>query len=230
MAITAVGSFYNTGGTGVNTLPVTTVNIGDVMMFSTSILDTVITSTGVSGGNVTGWTRIVSPIADNTASFTSDLWMGKVSTVGTATITTTWSGDVTGQALILDAQQFTAGLGAATVWAVDGVQAAGQVNASSTTVAYPPLTASGGGRLYYGYAVSSGSGSAGSTPGFSYGVDLFACVATWNVAVSGAVSPTATQSSAATSDAVAAILTATSPALSPPYPGLLVSRLRPYFG
>src|SRR6185312_13177821 len=121
-------------------------------------------------------------------------------TTGTSSIRVGYSASVGSSDVELVAQEFTAGLGSATVWAKDA--AAGQNNASSTSIAYPSLTASGPGELYVGYARSPYSESAGSTPGFTYHQSLEANTVVFDPSVSGTAAPTATQSPAGTSAAV----------------------------
>ena len=92
-----------------------------------------------------------------------EIWTGKVTSTGSSTITFTWSGTVTGHYEEYGVQEFSAGLGANTAWALDK---SGTVNgASSTTVPFPSLTPSGPGELYFGYTVSQQRGHGGEHVG-----------------------------------------------------------------
>src|SRR6185312_9767393 len=156
----------------------------------------------VTGGGVTSWTKLVS-FHDNSGR-DIELWLGTVTTTGTSSIRVGYSASVGSSDVELVAQEFTAGLGSATLWAKDA--AAGQNNASSTSIAYPSLTASGPGELYVGYARSPNSESAGSTPGFTYHQSYEANTVVFDPNVSGTAAPTATQSPAGTSAAVGALI------------------------
>ena len=82
-------------------------------------------------------------------------------------------------------------------------------NASSTTLAFPAATPAASGELYFGYAVSRRHPRpAGTTPGFAYTPSTLGNMTAYDADVSGAVSPTATQSPADTSSSVAVLLRA----------------------
>ena len=69
--------------------------------------------------------------------------------------------------------------------------------ASSTSVPFPNLTATGTGELYVGFSVVTDTATAGSTSGFTYDVTSDANVFAYDTNVSGTVAPTATQAPAA---------------------------------
>ena len=148
-----------------------------------------------------------------------EIWYGKVTSTGSSTVTFTWSGTTTAHVLEYGAQEFSAGLGAATVWATDKT---GTLDgASSTSVPFPSLTPSGSGELYFGYSAVAGTASAGTTSGFTYGVTAEANAVAYDTNVSGTVAPTATQSPAGTSSSVGVLLSASSGA-PPPAPTVTV--------
>ncbi len=139
-AINSVGSFSSKVGTGLSTLAVSPQSVGDVLAVFAE-RSTTGTLTSVSGGGVTTWTKGVQFAGSVGAD--EEIWFGKVTTTGSSTITFTWSGTTSGFYEEYGAQEFTAGLGANTAWALDK---GGTVNgASSTTVPFPSLTPSGPG-------------------------------------------------------------------------------------
>ncbi len=94
------------------------------------------------------------------------------------------------------------------MWGIDS--ASGTSNASSTTVAFPRLTPNQASELYFGYAAVANTGADGATPGFSYATTSDADVTAFNSNVSSTVQPTAKQSPAGFSGAVAVLITASS--------------------
>ena len=143
-----------------------------------------------------------------------ELWYGKVTTTGASTVTFNWSSSVASDSNEYGAQEFSAGLGASTVWAIDK---AGSLNgASSTSVPFPSLTPSAAGELYFGYSLVANTAAAGTASGFTYAVTAEANAVAYDTNVSGAVSPVATQSPAGTSSAVGMLLSASTGAPPPP--------------
>lgn len=206
MAITHVGTFASnavtTTGT-TNALSYTTVNLGDVVMVTSATSSATVGISTLSGGGVTTWNKIVL-LSGN------DLWWGKVTTVGAVTLTATYSASIAASSL--SAEQYTNGSGSGTTWSV--VTSASHSGASSTTMTYDSMTATAAGQLWFGYAVPSTAGSAGSTSGFTYQVDnaTFASVIAYSVlGASGTVTPpTAPDSPAGTYVTVGAIMAASS--------------------
>ncbi|MCW2767566.1 MAG: hypothetical protein JWO11_3525 [Nocardioides sp.] len=232
MAITPVGSLRDSYATSQATLSVTPVNVGDAWLLSVFIVNTSISTTAVSGGGATGWTKVAPTTAASNGVGNFELWLGTIGTAGASTITLTYSASITGTDVELDAQEFSSGLGAGTVWAKDGSQAGFNNNASSTTIAYPTLVPAGSGELYFGFMISyAGGTSAGPTSGYSYFTTSNGDQVAYNGNISASTSPTSSTPSAGISFGDGVLITASVAATaSPPYPGLLVSRLRPYFG
>jgi hypothetical protein len=204
--ISAVGGLANVQGSGVSSLSISPKSQGDALVLSVKITSATATVTSVTGGGATAWTRLVS-FQDNT-SRDLELWLAKVSATGTSSITVGFSSSVATNSVELTAQEFTAGLGSSTSWTKDS--AAGQNNASSTTIALPPLTPTGTGELYFGYSRSPGEVLAGSTTGFTYDPTADGNMVLFDPSVSSAVAPTSTQSPANTSSAVGALIKASS--------------------
>ena len=202
-SISPVGVLASNSGTGLTTLALSPATAGDAMILEVWANSSTATVTSVSGGGST-WTRL----EQYQNSFPSDeeLWLGTVTSTGTSTVTVGFSTSVASDHVELSAQEFTAGLGASTVWGRD--KAGSQSNASSSTVALPSLTPTGSSELYFGYGGVANSASAGSTSGFAYAITADNNVIAYDTNVSSSVSPTASQSPAGTSFALAALVTA----------------------
>lgn len=209
MPISGVGTFHSTSGTGITTKSVTTVNAGDLIVFYTLIAGVALTATALSGGTADagGWTKRVEFACSN--GDTIGMWTARVGTPGTADVTVTWSGSPAGAFIGFGDKQWTAGLGAGTVWALDGT-ATGQNNASATTCAYPTKVPGGSGRLYAGYGVGhSVALVAGSTSGYTYHVDAISNCFAWNPNVAASTTPTTGTTAPQASSAIGMLLTAT---------------------
>jgi len=194
---------YTNGGT---VLTVDPQMIGDVLVVTVDSHAPFAVSS-VSGGGVATWKRAVQFVS--TRSHDIEEWFGTVTEAGTSDIDFTWpSPGVDGFWTEYTSQEFTAGLGATTVWAVDNGQAESLNGPSSTTIAYPTLTSSRPADLYYGYAGMPNPGSAGDTPGFTYEVTEGENVICYDSSVSGTVSPTAAQSPAGVTEIAALLLSA----------------------
>ena len=147
--ITAVGTFASAQGSGLTTLAVSPKTVGDVLVvFAQNGSSSVGTLSSVSGGGVSTWTKAVQFAGSVAAD--EEIWYGKVTTTGSSTITFTWSGTVTGHIPEYGVEEFSAGLGASTVWATDKTGSGN--GASSTSVPLPSLTPSTSGELYFGYS------------------------------------------------------------------------------
>jgi hypothetical protein len=202
--VTSIGSFGSKAGTGLTTLAVTPQTVGDVLVVYAQVGVTTLTLSSITGGGVTTWTKGVA--FGGTFGGDTEIWFGKVTTAGSSTITFNWSGSVSTHTPEYGAQEFTAGLGASTVWALDKT---GTLNgASSTTVPFPSLTPSTSGELYFGYSGVANAATAGSTSGFTYAVTPQSNMSLYDTNVTAAVSPTAVQSPAGTSSSIAVLLKA----------------------
>ena len=200
-SITAVGSLVSAHGVALTTLAVSPKTVGDVMVVG--IMGQTLSVSSISGGGVTTWKKAAQ--FQGAEGNDVELWYGTVTSTGASTITFSWSGTLS-NGIEYSAQEYTAGLGSATVWAADKT---GTVNgASSTSVPFPSLTATGSGELYVGFSVVANTASTGSTTGFTYDVTSDGNALTYDTNVSGTVAPTATQSPAGTSSAVGLLLSA----------------------
>ena len=219
--VAVVGSFASTSGS-VTTMADDPQLLGDVLVvFAQRASGTTVTA--VSGGGVTTWHKAVQFAGSTGAD--EELWYGTVTSTGSSTITFTWSTSITGHTAEYGAQEFTAGLGAGTVWSLDKT---GTLNgASGTSIPFPSLTAAGTGELYFGYTVPNDTAVSGTTSGFTYAVTPEDNIATYDTSVSGTVAPTASQSPASTASSVALLLTASG---GTPPPAPTVTGLSPSSG
>ena len=202
--ISAVGTLQQGSGTpGRTTLSVNPQNVGDALVLMASINSSSITIASVSGGGAT-WQKSTSTFDGEDI----EMWLGTVTTTGSSTITVTYSGTIGSTGVELDAQEYTNGTGASTVWS-DDVVGNSHNDTSSTTVAYPMLSPTHSGEAYVGYAHVPISGAAGSTSGFTYVVTASGNkVVAFNPNVSSVSSPTASQSPTGTSVSVGALVIA----------------------
>jgi hypothetical protein len=219
-SVAAVGGFVSSAGSGVSTLQVDPHAKGDALVAVVKVGSSSVTVASVSGGGAS-WTR-VETFEDG--GHGEDLWLGTVTTPGVSTVTVGFSASVAGIDIDLGAQEFSSSLGTGAYWSKD--RAAGQDNASSTTVAFPTLSPAGQGELYFGYARGPGSLSAGTTPGVTYTTTADGNLVAYDPAVSATLSPTGQTSSANPSASVGALITATGTA--PPAPS--VTTLSPTSG
>ena len=211
--IAAVGSFTDNNGTGVTTLSVSPSTVGDALALSIKVSSSSISVSSISGGGVSSWSKLEG--YTGYSGHDLELWMGKVTTTGSSTVTVTFSGSVSSTGVELVSQEFASGYGSATVWAKD--TASGQSNSSSTTVSFPSLTPAGSGELYAGYASVSNTGEAGSTSGYTYDTTLDGNLFIFNPDVSSNSAPTGLVSPASTSGTVGALIEASEPtSVSPP--------------
>jgi hypothetical protein len=203
--ISAVGTLANKAGTDTTTLAVSPQHVGDVMVLAVKIGSTSVAATAVTGGGVSAWTQAQAPYAASSG-LDVQLWTGTVTASGSSTITVTFASSVTSIYTGLAVQEFSASSGAATVWGTD--TGGGISNPSSTMVTFPALTPSGTGELYFAYAAAANTASAGTTSGFHYATTSSADVTAYDTNVSGPVQPTAKQTPAGLSGALAVLLTA----------------------
>lgn len=184
----------STGGTGQDTMSVTTTTVGNLMVLCTTVGSTSKAVTAVSGGGAdgTGWQR-VSGVADTTNASVgiTGMWWARVGSTGAQTINITYSVAIAGTSVERLWQEFTAGLGASTAWTL----AASNITNDATTnasIAFPSLAGSG---LYVGYGATQNGASAGVTAGFTYQIAPgFGDILTYKTAATGTSAPTATQS------------------------------------
>ena len=206
--ITSTLATYEWDGNATNdaSLSVTPHTAGDLMIAAFGIPVNGLTITGVSGGGVAagGWHHVIDE-ADTSATQFESLWEGTITTTGATTVVPTYSA-TPGTTTEIVANEFSAGLGSSTLWAVT----ASSTNAgTTTTINYPSLTSSQGNQLYWGYDECGGIASNGSTSGFTYKQTLEHNEIAYNPSLSADTTYTATAPCATSPESgVAAIISA----------------------
>jgi hypothetical protein len=134
-------------------------HVGDLFIASISAASTTVFATGITSSNIT-WTQAGTAFEGAAAGGTyCTVWLGKVTATGNQTQTISFSGAT--PSVHGFAQEFSSTAGS---WAVDGSQ--GNLNANTATC--PSLTPSQAGDIYWCAPFEAGSGSAGSTTGYTY--------------------------------------------------------------
>lgn len=200
-SISAVGSLDNGDGSGDSSLSVSPAHVGDEMVLSIIAGGNNHVSS-ISGGGVGSWARL-----QYNDAYTNDteLWAGTVTSTGSSTIGVSWASAIGSAWTELATQEFSSGAGSSTVWEPE---AEGQSDntASSTSMDFPTLSASAASALYVGYAFAPNPGTGGSTSGYTFDLTSADNVFAYDTNVSGSQFPVATQSPAAESWTVAAVL------------------------
>lgn len=136
--------------------------VGDLIMAEViNVSNATSTCTALSSTNVT-WTASTT-LTGSTNANTAAIFFGKVTSTSTATVTLTWS-STTPTTIRIAAQEFSSTVGS---WALD---TSGHLDGAGTNV-WPSLTPAGSGELYWGFALDSGSATAGTTSGYTYDID-----------------------------------------------------------
>jgi hypothetical protein len=204
--ITSLGSFVTKqSNPAPTTLSVAPSNVGDLLVLGVEIYAAGgATVSSVSGGGVSSWTKIRAAQGSSNAS-DAELWMGKVTTAGAATITVAYSNAAHSTTLWCREFKMTGGTN---TWTVD--VSGSSNNPSSGTITFPTFTPTGSGELYVGVGLPINSATAGSTPGFTYDIlPPYGDVAIFNPSCpASSVGATCPQSPAAASVAVAALIKA----------------------
>ncbi len=177
------------GGT---TLPVSPPTVGDAWVLAVRVSNPSTTVSSINGGGVgSNWTKLTR-VKDSTQHEDIEEWLGPISKTGSSVVTVHFARGVSGTKVELDAQEFTNGNGASTVWAPD-VSAGAKNDTASSTIAFPTLTPASSGELYVGFSRASSDASAGATPGFAYETAHTKSLYIYDRNVSSSVSPTASQ-------------------------------------
>jgi hypothetical protein len=163
-----------------STFSLTTAGAGN-WVFLETVCNTLIASS-VSGGLGGGtWTKLTTDVSLSAlgAGSGGNIWAGQVVTPGTGTVSVGFSG--TPGTVRFVSREFTVTSGQI------ALDAQGSIN--SQVSAWPSLTPSGPGRLYWGYAKNNASAVAGSTSGFVYEIDSFSNGEGYCLSVSSAYQP-----------------------------------------
>jgi hypothetical protein len=181
--VTTTLSTYEWDGSASNdpSLSVTAHTAGDLMLAAFKIPKNGYTITAVTGGGVAagGWHHVIDE-ADTSGTQFESLWEGTITTTGATTVAPTYSA-TPGVTTEIVADEFSAGLGSSTLWAVT----ASNTNAgTTTTINYPNMTSSQGNQLYWAYDDCGGTASGGATPGFTYKTTAAANEIAYNTSLS----------------------------------------------
>ena len=159
MGSLAVGNIVQTDTGSLNLSPQ---NVGGLFLVEVICVGT--TSdycTGISGGGAT-WSQVGTRLIGTANTNTAALFAGKVTATGPATATLNFNN--TPPAIRCAGQEFSP----VTAWTLD---LQGNLDGPGTN-AMPTLNPSKPNELYFGYEYDSGSATAGSTPGYTYEVDV----------------------------------------------------------
>jgi hypothetical protein len=165
-AFGATGSFLYGSSTTGGTLAVNNQGVGNLLLVVaiTEFSGATVTCTGLSGGGAT-WTEIGTGfLGVNNTGFYAQTFAGTVTATGTGSVTPSFSG--TPSLWELEGHEFTVAGG---VWSLD---VRGNLDAAFPgQAAWPSLTPATDRELYFGYAIDSSVGSAGTTSGYVYSVN-----------------------------------------------------------
>ena len=213
MAISAVGSITGVEATNQLTFTISTTTIGNAVLVGCRANTPSQSIDSLSGGGCT-WTNIGAYFSVARGR-RYEIWLGVVSTVVTnATVTVSWSGDMSTKTMAYNPQEFTNGSNS--TWAVDGTASGVETSSTSTTFSWPSLTGAGSGELYFGQgSTSTGTPTGSGTPaGFVF--KNTAAFWMYGVTTAASVSPTETNSATANYGGLGALVkaTAATPAVS----------------
>jgi hypothetical protein len=121
-----------------------------------------VTATALSAGGC-NWSLVGTKLGV-TNNFTTSLFLGTISATGTQTASITWSGTAP-TSWAYGSQMFHSTVGS---WFVDKQ---GSLDVAGTS-AWPSLTPTASGGLYWGYAINSGAATQGSTSGYIFNQSL----------------------------------------------------------
>lgn len=191
-SISARGPLSTMTSPGRTTLSVSAPTIGDAWVLAVRVSSPSITVSSVNGGGAHDtWTKL-SQVTDTTQKKDIEEWLGPISQAGAPEITVHFSGSVSGTEVQLDAQQFTAGGGGATVWSKD-VAGSAENDAASSTITFPTPAPSASNELYVGFSRAGSDSTGGATPGFTYEAPALNNLYIYDPSVSSSVSPTGSE-------------------------------------
>lgn len=190
-------------GQGSWTLNSGTVN--DLRIIGNMVESSTITVSTVSGGGVAAW-NLAGTVFSTGSNRKLDIWYGSINSAGTA-LTLTYSSAIGSTVVRGWMMDFRSSLPGTRNWQM--LSQTTITNASSTTVTFPTQNTQGADSLYVSVGHVANTASAGSTPGFSYVIDVNGNPRCWNLACAAttAVNATCTQSPAGASYFTSALFT-----------------------
>jgi hypothetical protein len=200
-------------GTTLKTLSVSPVHLGGLMVLTTTHPTNNITAVSGGGCNASGsgldgaWQLVAGPFANASSAFI-EMWMGKIVTTGSSTITVTATYSGTAR---LNCKEFYTPGGMGTKWSQDGSGGTKANASATTTVTYPTMTPTGVNRLYVGFGTNGTGSTSGATAGYTVELDFGSNPYLYNPGVANsAQTPTSVTTSSA-SYTVAALIKADNP-------------------
>ncbi len=200
----------NVKALGGTTLSINPQKVGDLIVFSSQIWSQTITVTGVSCPETSAWQLAKRYVDTVNGVITEELWWATATATGATTITATYSASVSALSPELVADSFTSS--SPLVWSFES--GAGAAATNTATIAYPSLTSGAAQmQLYWAYAESTQTASAGSTTGFTYDPTAAGNMTTFNDVLNTytAYAPTAVQTAGSNDTAIAGIFAAQLP-------------------
>ena len=169
-----VGGPWTNMGSPATSLDIVCGYVGDVIIVASKVSNATNNVSGVSdsAGLTTGWTKILGPFTDTSASpHTQDIWMGQVTGTGNTTLNFTFSSAIGSAGTEFDAIEFSNGQGSVagqsdwTTWSSDKGSTQNNTTAS-TTVSWPAIApAKINGEIFIGKArIPSGGPYGAVTP------------------------------------------------------------------
>jgi hypothetical protein len=210
-------ALWHATGTNITALTVVPSTVGSLLVLG-STHATAGTITAVTGGGCNSsssglpgaWARITGPFTNGSTGFDMELWMARITTTGSTTVTIT--GGAGGTVRIICKQFNCAAGGVNTVWTRDGSAGTEANTATSTNVTFPTLTPTGVNRLYVGYGMNGTGLTTGATAGYTVELDDGTNPMIYNPSVAqSAQSPISKQSASAVSYTTGAVIKADHP-------------------
>jgi len=141
----------------------TTHNLGDAVLLAVRASSQTLTITGITHAGISSWTQLATYI-DGTNNETQWIYMGIVTVVTTATLSVDFS-TYPGVAIDLAGLELTAGSSNVT-WNLLGAATNGA--AASDSITFPAINPKVSNAVYFGFTYLGGTGTAGSTAGYTY--------------------------------------------------------------
>ena len=195
--------------TGLTSLAVSPANVGDLIVFESQIHSQTTSVTSVTCPKTGTFQKATKYVDTNNGIITEEIWWAVATNTGATSITVNYSAGVSAVSIELVADSFTTSN--ATAWSLVAGQAGGAFGTATTTITYPSLTSNGdANQLYWGYAQSTQTASAGSSAGFNYHSTTAGNLVTSNPALSAntGYTPTAVATPAGNDTAIGAIFAA----------------------
>ena len=174
MTWTTAGSWLYAGNT--SSIALTNQAAGNLLLIEVhNFQNTTVSPVSMTGGGAT-WVLLGTTFTSGPAGYNAvhAIFAGTVTATGSQTATVTWSGTAPTTNFLLEGREFHSSVGS---WSLDAQGNYGQ-NSSNTWSLLAPGSA---GELYFGSEVNASTAVGGSTPGYVYNVNAFACGAAYNL-------------------------------------------------